>query len=252
MNVNKMGIISAIAISASALLVGCGGGQVDEGRMDLSELQKKAKVIAVEGNIYGIRPGTLDRVVAYKADRRTLRNYGDEVVEAIEQGEPVPELTLVYPDISTDMLDGYAEAVKVQAQKHIDEEGIVFMVMDPAADSASAYKQAMKDQIMTHIEPSVALKVEGEDVVFSGVGEGYEALLAFAEITVENTGQGRDSLKTMEVIELNPETLKDADEILIPLTRDGVRSGMRVSPDLTSSRFIGGVISRLEDLVGDR
>lgn len=247
------GILSALAISASVLLTGCGGDYPDEGKMDLSEIQKNAKIIGVEGNIYGLKTGVIERFAAYEADFNAIDDYNDTVVEALRTNQPVPELKLTYPELSENALPDYAEGVITGAQAFIDSGNERSFYYDGGNSLLSDYRSALEAQLMSYLEKSVPLTIDGEDVVFEGVGDGYEALLAFAEIVAEVGSQGRDSVSTLEFVDLTPEAMKDASEIVIPFTRKGVDAGYRLSPDdPTSNRFINNVMDRIEGIADAR
>jgi hypothetical protein len=259
MNFSVKKLIPVIAISMATFLVGCGGDYPDKGKIDLSEIQKQVKVIAVEGNVYGVKIGGLERIAAYGVDKSMLSDYDGIVFEALKQGTPIPDLTLTYPpaatavlNAATALLNDYPEGVKAQAQEQLKKDTKRFQLTQPTTSYVPAYRDAMTGDILSYIEQSVALELDGENVVFDGLDDGYEALVVFAEITAED-GQGRSSVKTIELVELNPEVMKGVSEIVIPYTKKGVRDGMKNKElVMEDGRILRNIIRRFQILMENR
>ena len=162
----KRSSLSALAIGIAATLVGC-SDYPSEGVIDTKELRSLAKIVEVEGNVYGIKMGALDAYGVYEHDRNALNNAEYDAWEAYRKGESIPKIELKY--------EGDRNGFDLAAFRSAIDDAIAEAVKEVEAEIAEDIAEAQENRV----------KVVAEIEEVSKGGEKFEAYVADAKAEYE-------------------------------------------------------------------
>ena len=87
--------LAALTVGVAVTLAGCSDYPGD-GVIDTKELRKMAKIVEVEGNVYGIKTGGVNAYAVYEEDKSALRGAEYAAWESYQEGKGVPKIELQY------------------------------------------------------------------------------------------------------------------------------------------------------------
>lgn len=137
--------LAALTVGVAVTLAGCSDYPGD-GVIDTKELRKMAKIVEVEGNVYGIKTGGVNAYAVYEEDKNALRGAEYAAWESYQDGKGVPKIELQYDG----SVDGF-ELAKFQSALEAAVEKAVTDVEAELADDIAEAKEK-RDQLAAKLQ----------------------------------------------------------------------------------------------------
>lgn len=137
--------LAALSAGIALSIAGCSDYPGD-GVIDTKELRKMAKIVEVEGNVYGIKTGGVDAYAVYEHDKNTLRGVEYAAWESYREGKGVPKLELQY----SGSVEGFELSKFQSALDAAVEEAVTEVEVELAEDIAEA--KAKRDELAAKLQ----------------------------------------------------------------------------------------------------
>jgi hypothetical protein len=119
-------------------------------------------------------------------------------------------------------------------------------------EALDQYLNTAGADLMSRVTKVSPLTLEGETVTFDGVSGELEGAIILAEFIAENGGR-RETVPTMNYIDLTDPAVKEASELSAEMTRDSVRKAMGERMDLDDpEEVLEALYEMLDDAVDAR
>lgn len=189
--------LAALSAGIALSIAGCSDYPGD-GVIDTKELRKMAKIVEVEGNVYGIKTGGVDAYAVYEHDKNTLRGVEYAAWESYREGKGVPKLELQY----SGSVEGFELSKFQSALDAAVEEAVTEVEAELAEDIAEA--KAKRDELAAKLQEVSEGGAKFESYVADAKAEYEAAQKALNEaIDAYNAEIERPLNKLNEIAETN-------------------------------------------------